>query len=88
MTRRYLPEDHHRLGQLNRAFGTWGATGVLQSSSDSVSPYRLSLDVPISVEEGDALVASLATDRAESSDEGSGPELEGPAMALGFQGDQ
>ena len=72
VTRQYLPEDHDVLRILNQEFGTWGATGSLTSSSDLVSQYRLEVIVPLDVEEGDALVASLETDRAESDFEGGG----------------
>ena len=54
------------LTRMNAAFQTWGASGILRGSSDGVSSYRLELSVPLEVVEGDALVASLATDRAAS----------------------
>src|ERR1700689_3724394 len=72
VTRRFLPEDHELLQILNQEFGSWGATGSLMSSLDLVSPYHLEVIVPLDIEEGDALVASLETDRAESDWEGGG----------------
>ena len=55
------------LTRMNEAFQTWGASGILRGSSDGVSSYRLELSVPLEGVEGDALVASLSTDRAASS---------------------
>src|ERR1700689_5685689 len=40
VTRQFLPEDHELLQILNQEFGSWGATGVLRSSSDSVPQYQ------------------------------------------------
>jgi hypothetical protein len=72
VTRQFSPKTTTLLQILNQEFGTWGATGSLTSSSDLVSRYRLEVIVPLDVEEGDALVASLETDRAESDFEGGG----------------
>ena len=67
----YLPEDHPLLSNLNRSFATIGVQGRITASSASPSLYRLELSVPVDTLEGDALVSSLMSDRADS------PVLEG-----------
>ena len=67
----YLPEGHPLIRTVDRAFGAFGVQGRVTASSDGPSLYRLELSVPLDVVEGDALVSSLMSDRADS------PILEG-----------
>ena len=67
----FLPEGHPLLNTLDRSFATFGVQGRITASSDGPSLYRLELSVPVDTLEGDALVSSLMSDRADS------PILEG-----------
>ena len=67
----YLPEGHPLLNVMDRSFATFGVQGRITASSDGPSLYRLELSVPVDTLEGDALVSSLMSDRADS------PILEG-----------
>ena len=67
----YLPEGHPLLTTLDRSFAMFGVQGRITASSDGPSLYRLELSVPVDTLEGDALVSSLMSDRADS------PILEG-----------
>ena len=67
----YLPEGHPLLNTLDRSFATFGVQGRITASSSGPSLYRLELSVPVETLEGDALVSSLMSDRADS------PILEG-----------
>ena len=67
----YLPEGHPLLNTLDRSFATFGVQGRITASSNGPSLYRLELSVPVDTLEGDALVSSLMSDRADS------PILEG-----------
>ena len=62
----YLPEDHPLLNMLDRSFVTFGVQGRITALSDGPSLYRLELSVPVDTLEGDALVSSLMSDRADS----------------------
>ena len=67
----YLPEGHPLLNVMDRSFATFGVQGRITASSSGPSLYRLELSVPVDTLEGDALVSSLMSDRADS------PILEG-----------
>ena len=67
----FLPEGHPLLTTLDRSFATFGVQGRITASSDGPLLYRLELSVPVDTLEGDALVSSLMSDRADS------PILEG-----------
>ena len=67
----YLPEGHPLLSMVDRSFATFGVQGRITASSTGPSLYRLELSVPVDTLEGDALVSSLMSDRADS------PILEG-----------
>ena len=69
----YLPEGHPLLSLVDRSFATFGVQGRITASSTGPSLYRLELSVPVDPLEGDALVSSLMSDRADS------PILEGVA---------
>ena len=72
MTERlFLPEGHPFLRSLDRSFQVEGSSGVVSASSSGPLLYHLELRVPIDTLEGDALVSSLMSDRADS------PILEG-----------
>ncbi len=62
----HLPDEHQVLTVLRREFHSWGVAGRLVSSADHLSPYRLEFSVPIENLEGDAMLRTLETDRAES----------------------
>ena len=62
----FLPENHPLLNVLDRSFGSFGVQGRITASSTGPSLYRLELSVPVSTLEGDALVSSLMSDRADS----------------------
>ena len=64
--RLFLPEDHLFLRRLNRLFQVEGSSGVVSASSSGPLLYHLELRVPIDMLEGDALVSSLMSDRADS----------------------
>ena len=67
----YLPEGHPLLSMVDRSFATFGVQGRITALSTGPSLYRLELSVPVDTLEGDALVSSLMSDRADS------PILEG-----------
>ena len=69
--RLFLPEDHPFLRRLDRSFQAVGSSGVVSASSSGPLLYHLELRVPLDTLEGDALVSSLLSDRADS------PILEG-----------
>ena len=64
--RLFLPEDHPFLHSLNRSLQVEGSSGVISASSSGPLLYHLELQVPIDTLEGDALVSSLVSDRADS----------------------
>ena len=69
--RLFLPEGHPLLHSLDGSFRVEGSSGVISASSSGPLLYHLELRVPIDTLEGDALVSSLMSDRADS------PILEG-----------
>ena len=71
----FLPEGHPLLSLMDRSFATFGVQGRITASSGGPSLYRLELSVPVDTLEGDALVSSLMSDRADSPilEEVSGP---------------
>ena len=69
--RLFLPEGHPFLRSLDRSLRVEGSSGVVSASSSGPLLYHLELRVPIDTLEGDALVSSLMSDRADS------PILEG-----------
>ena len=69
--RLFLPEDHPFLRRLDRSLQVEGSSGVVSASSSGPLLYHLELRVPLDTLEGDALVSSLLSDRADS------PILEG-----------
>ena len=64
--RLFLPEGHPFLRRLDRSFQAEGSSGILSASSRGPLLYHLELQVPIDTLEGDALVSSLMSDRADS----------------------
>ena len=64
--RLFLPEDHPFLCSLNRSLQVEGSSGIISASSSGPLLYHLELQVPIDTLEGDALVSSLVSDRADS----------------------
>ena len=62
----FLPEDHPLLRLVDRSFATFGVQGTVSTSSSGPSLYHLDLRVPLDMVEGDALVSSLMSDRADS----------------------
>ena len=64
--RLFLPEGHPILHGLDRSLRVEGSSGVLSASSSGPLLYHLELRVPINTLEGDALVSSLMSDRADS----------------------
>ena len=62
----FLPEDHPFLHRLDRSFQVEGSSGIVSASSSGPLLYHLELRVPIDTLEGDALVSSLLSDRADS----------------------
>ena len=67
----FLPEGHPFLRSLDRSLRVEGSSGIVSASSSGPLLYHLELRVPIDTLEGDALVSSLMSDRADS------PILEG-----------
>ena len=67
----FLPEGHPLLQTIGRLFQTFGVQGKITAASDSPLLYRLELSIPVETLEGDTLVSSLMSDRADS------PILEG-----------
>ena len=64
--RLFLPEDHPFLRRLDRSLRVEGSSGAISASSSGPLLYHLELRVPINTLEGDALVSSLLSDRADS----------------------
>ena len=62
----FLPADHPLLALVDRSFATFRVQGTVSASSSSPSLYHLDLRVPLDTLEGDALVSSLMSDRADS----------------------
>ena len=67
----FPPEGHPLLRILDRSFLAEGSSGIVSASSSGPLLYHLELQVPMDTLEGDALVSSLMSDRADS------PILEG-----------
>ena len=81
MTERlFLPEGHPFLRSLDRSLQVEGSSGVILASSSGPLLYHLELRVPIDTLEGDALVSSLMSDRADS------PILEGVSSSMVLPG--
>ena len=76
----FLPEGHPFLRGLDRSFQVEGSSGVISASSSGPLLYHLELRVPIDTLEGDALVSSLLSDRADS------PILEGVLSSMVLPG--
>ena len=62
----FLPENHPLLRLVDWSFATFGVQGTVSASSSGPSLYHLDLWVPLDTVEGDALVSSLMSDRADS----------------------
>ena len=81
MTERlFLPEGHPFLRSLDRLLRVEGSSGVISASSSGPLLYHLELRVPIDTLEGDALVSSLLSARANS------PILEGVSSSIVLPG--
>ena len=78
--RLFLPEHHPFLCRLDRSLQVEGSSGVISASSSGPLLYHLELRVPIDTLEGDALVSSLMSDRADS------PILEGVSSSMVLPG--
>ena len=78
--RLFLPEGHPFLRRLDGSFQVEGSSGVVSASSSGPLLYHLELRVPIDTLEGDALVSSLMSDRADS------PILEGVSSSMVLPG--
>ena len=78
--RLFLPEGHPFLRCLDRSLQVEGSSGVISASSSGPLLYHLELRVPIDTLEGDALVSSLMSDRADS------PILEGVSSSMVLPG--
>ena len=78
--RLFLPEDHPFLRRLDRSLQVEGSSGVISASSSGPLLYHLELRVPMDMLEGDALVSSLLSDRADS------PILEGVSSSMVLPG--
>ena len=76
----FLPEGHPFLRGLDRSFQVEGSSGIISASSRGPLLYHLELRVPIDTLEGDALVSSLMSDRADS------PILEGVSSPMVLPG--
>ena len=74
--RLFLPEGHPFLRRLDRSLQVEGSSGVVSASSSGLLLYHLELRVPIDTLEGDTLVSSLMSDRADS------PILEGVSSSM------
>ena len=67
MTERlFLPEDHPFLRWLDRSLRVEGSRSTISATSSGPLLYHLELRVPIDTLEGDALVSSLVSNRADS----------------------
>ena len=78
--RLFLPEGHPFLRSLDRSLWVEGSSGVVSASSSGPLLYHLELRVLIDTLEGDALVSSLMSDRADS------PILEGASSLMVLPG--
>ena len=76
----FLPEGHPFLRRLDRSLQVEGSSGVVSASSSGPLLYHLELRVPLDTLEGDALVSSLLSDRADS------PVLEGVSSSMVLPG--
>ena len=76
----FLPEGHPFLRSLDRSLRVEGSSGVVSASSGGPLLYHLELRVPLGTLEGDALVSSLLSDRADS------PILEGVSSSMVLPG--
>ena len=76
----HLPEGHPLLRSLDGSFRVEGSSGVISASSSGPLLYHLELRVPIDTLEGDALVSSLISDRADT------PILEGVSSSIVLPG--
>ena len=75
----FLPEGHPLLRTINRLFQTFGVQGRITAMSNGPSLYQLELSVPVETLEGDALVSSLMSNRADLLILG---EVSGPVVLL------
>ena len=78
--RLFLPEGHPFLHSLDRSLRVEGSSGVVSASPSGPLLYHLELRVPPDTLEGDALVSSLMSDRADS------PILEGVLSSMVLPG--
>ena len=78
--RLFLPEGHPFLCRLDSSLRVEGSSGIISASSSGPLLYHLELRVPIDTLEGDALVSSLVSDRADS------PILEGVSSSMVLPG--
>ena len=78
--RLFLPEGHPFLRNLDRSLRVEGSSSVVSASSSGPLLYHLELRVPLDTLEGDALVSSLMSDRADS------PILEGVSSSIVLPG--
>ena len=62
----FLLENHPLLTLMDWSFTTFGVQGTVSASSSGPSLYHLELRVPMDMLEGDALVSSLRSNRADS----------------------
>ena len=62
----FLPENLLLLTLMDQLFVTFGVQGTMSASSSGPSLYHLELQVPMDTLEGDGLVSSLMSDRADS----------------------
>ena len=74
--RLFLPEVHPLLRSLDRSLRVEGSSSVVSASSSGPLLYHLELRVPMDTLEGDALVSSLLSNRADS------PILEGVSSSM------
>ena len=78
--RLFLLEGHPFLCRLDRSFQVEGSSGVVSASSGGPLLYHLELQVPLDMLEGDVLVSSLMSDRADS------PILKGVSSSMVLPG--
>ena len=62
----FLPENHPLLTLVDQSFATFVVQGTVSASSNGPSLYHLDLQVLLDMLEGDALVSSLMSNRADS----------------------
>ena len=65
----HLLEDHPVTPMVEPNLRTWGSLAQLLLLSREVSSYWLNLQVPLTTEDGDALLGSLVSDQGVSSDD-------------------